>query len=249
MIETAVILAAGRGSRLKEITEDRPKGFIVLNKLPIIEESILKLFDAGMRKIFIGTGYHSEKYDDLAKKYANVTCIRNELFATSGSMYTLYRMKEYIGEDFLLLESDLIYDRYGLDQVITSPWPDTLLTSGRTNSGDEAYVEIDQKNCLVNVSKDPKQLGCIYSELVGISKISLHTFQNLCTFAEKTYQADLMLDYEYALVGIARKTDIHVLKVDDFTWSEIDDKKQLDRARNVIYPKISEREGHGKNQA
>ncbi len=249
MIETAVILAAGRGSRLKEITDDRPKGFIVLNELPIIEESILKLIDAGMRKIYIGTGYHSEKYDDLAKEYdVTVTCIRNELYATSGSMYTLYRMKEQIKEDFLLLESDLIYDRHGLDQVIRSPWPDTLLTSGRTNSGDEAYVEINQKNCLVNVSKDPNQLGCIYSELVGISKISRCTFHKLCAFAEQSFQTNFMLDYEFALVGIATETDIHVLKIDDFIWSEIDDKEQLKRARNLIYPKISEREGHEKNQ-
>jgi 2-aminoethylphosphonate-pyruvate transaminase len=247
MIDTAIILAAGRGSRLKEITKDRPKGFIVLNQKPIIEESIIKLFQAGIENIIIGTGYCSEKYDELAKKYSHISCVKNALYAKSGSMYTLYNIRDHIQNDFLLLESDLIYDKAGLNLLIKSPWPDTILTSGKTNANDEAYVEIDDKNCLVNVSKDPTKLENIYSELIGISKISYPTFEKLCIFAEKSFQNDLMLDYEYALVGIAPSTDIHVLKFEDFTWSEIDDEGQLTRARNLIYPKILKCESHEKN--
>jgi len=247
MIDTAIILAAGRGSRLKEITKDRPKGFIIINQKPIIEESIIKLFEAGIKHIIIGTGYYFEKYNELAETYSHVICVKNELYAKSGSMYTLYNMRDYILTDFLLLESDLIYERIGLDLLIKSPWPDTLLTSGKTNSSDEGYVEINDNNCLVNVSKDPTKLENIHSEMVGISKISYPTFQKLCTFAEKSFWQDLMLDYEYALVGIARDTDIHILKIEDFIWSEIDDEAQLIRAQNVIYPKILKGESNEKN--
>jgi 2-aminoethylphosphonate-pyruvate transaminase len=247
MIDTAIILAAGRGSRLKEITRDQPKGFIVFDQKPIIEESIIKLFGSGIKHIIIGTGYYSEKYDELAGKYSSISCVKNELYAESGSMYTLYNLRDHIRQDFLLLESDLIYDKAGLDLLINSPWPDILLTSGKTNASDEAFVEINDRKCLVNVSKDPAKLGNIYSELIGISKISYPTFVKLCAFADKSFHKDLMLDYEYALVGIARDTDIHVAKIEDFIWSEIDDEAQLTRARNVIYPKILKRESHEKN--
>jgi 2-aminoethylphosphonate-pyruvate transaminase len=247
MIETAVILAAGRGSRLKEITDDRPKGFIVLNKIPIIEESIQKLYKVGIKRIFIGTGYHSEQYDELAKKYPAVTCIKNDLYSSSGSMYTLFLMRDWVRDDFLLLESDLIYERCALENVLASQWADTVLTSGRTGSGDEAFVEVDQDYLLVNVSKDPTALTTIYSELVGISKISGPTYRKLCRFAEKEFLKNTMLDYEYALVGIAKETEIHVQKIDDLIWSEIDDKDQLNRAKNIVYPKLLKREKDEKN--
>jgi 2-aminoethylphosphonate-pyruvate transaminase len=247
MIDTAIILAAGRGSRLKELTRDKPKGFIRIAQMPIIEESIVKLFESGIEHIIIGTGYCSEKYEELAEKYPRVSCVKNEKYAQSGSMYTLYNMRDSIRKGFLLLESDLIYDKAGLKLLIQSPWEDALLTSGRTNASDEAYVEINARNCLVNVSKDPTKLHNIYSELIGISKISYPTFEKLCTFAGDMFQTGLMLDYEYALVGIAPDTDIRVLKIEDFVWTEIDDEAQLTRARNIIYPKILERERHEKN--
>jgi 2-aminoethylphosphonate-pyruvate transaminase len=243
MIDVAIILAAGRGTRLKGITKDRPKGFIVLDKKPIIEESIIKLFEAGIKNIIIGTGYRAEQYDKLARKYSRVICVKNELYATSGSMYTLYTMRDSIHSDVLLLESDLIYEKTGLNRLIQSPWPDTLLTSGKTNAGDEGYVEINENNCFVNISKDPTKLKHIHSEMIGISKISYPTIQKLCTFAEESYRKDLMLDYEYALVGIAADTDIHIVKIEDFIWSEIDDEAQLKRAQQIIYPEILNREG------
>ncbi len=248
MIDTAIILAAGRGSRLKEFTKDRPKGFITLDKKPIIEESVLKLFDAGIKNIIIGTGYLSQKYDELEWKYPFISCVMNDHYAKSGSMYTLYTMREHIHKDFLLLESDLIYDKCGLARLLEAPWPDTLLTSGRTHAGDEAYVEINDRHCLVNISKDSGKLANIYSELIGISRISYPTFKKLCAFAEVAFQKDLMLDYEYALVGIAHDTDIHVLKIEDFIWSEIDNQAQFTRARNIIYPKIQKSETHGEGK-
>jgi 2-aminoethylphosphonate-pyruvate transaminase len=247
MIDTAVILAAGLGSRLKKIISDRPKGFLILGKETIVEESILKLFNAGIKNIIIGTGFQSEKYEELVAKYPNILCVKNDVYQNSGSMYTLYNMRDRITSDFLLLESDLIFEKKGIEYLLKTSWPDVILTSGMTHSHDEVFVEINGNNLLVNMSKDPNQLKRIYSELVGISKISYLTFQKLCSFAENAFQKDLMLDYEYALVGIADDTSIYVKKFEKFLWYEIDDEKQLNQARNVIYPQIIRRDKDEKN--
>ena len=109
-IRQAVILAAGMGSRLKGTIEEKPKGFLQFGNKSIIEESITKLIGVGITKIVIVTGYHSEYYDMLKEKYPFVVTIKNQDFDKTGSMYSLFTAKKLIESDFLLLESDLIYE-------------------------------------------------------------------------------------------------------------------------------------------
>lgn len=244
MIQIAVILAAGLGSRLPEVTKDRPKGFLTIGDMPIIEESILKLIDCGIENILIGTGYKAEYYDELSSRYPQVTCIYNELYATTGSMYTLYMMKDVIIGEFLLLESDLIYDKEGLRELLQSQLPDVILTSGITHSDDEVYVEVTIDDCLANMSKDKRQLRSVHSELVGISKISYITYQKMCEYARQFFQNNLSLEYEQALVSLAQNVNISVLKIEGYVWTEIDNSFHLSRAKD-IYKQIQRRENDG----
>ena len=77
MIKQAVILAGGMGTRLKDITKEMPKGFLVIDEIPIVEQSIQKLIASGIEEIIIGTGHCNEWYDDLAKKYHIIKTIKN----------------------------------------------------------------------------------------------------------------------------------------------------------------------------
>jgi 2-aminoethylphosphonate-pyruvate transaminase len=245
MIKTAVILAAGMGTRLKEKTQNRPKGFLIFDGKPLIEHSVTKLLAAGIEKIIIGTGHLAEIYNAFAAQYPQVECIINPHYENTGSMFTLYNLKELITDNFLLLESDLLYDKRGLQFLIDDPHPDVILASGLTHSNDEVYIEIDMKNYLVNMSKHKKELKNHHAELVGITKLSYTTFQQLCQFAAAEFKSNPKLDYEYALVGIAQQKKIQVKKIDDYVWCEIDDAGHLTRALNIIYPQIKERESSG----
>ena len=108
MIATAVIMAAGMGTRFGEQTELKPKGFIPFKGKPMVIRAIETMFDAGIEKIIIGTGYHKEWYEALEKEYpGKVQCVFSPRFAETNSMYTLWNCREAIGEDdFLLFESD-----------------------------------------------------------------------------------------------------------------------------------------------
>ena len=242
-IETAVILAAGLGSRLKDRTKAKPKGFVEIDNKAIVERSIEKLIDAGISTIIIGTGYLSEHYDRLKDKYPQIITCRSTRYAETGSMFTLYNLRKLVKGDFLLLESDLLYDRSGLKELMNDARPDIILASGKTGSNDEVYIEADDNNNLVNMSKNMNDLAQISGELVGISKISLLTFDKMLAYAETQFEhGGNQFHYENGFVGISSDVGIYIKRIEDYRWCEIDDEDHLNRALTLIYPRIVEAE-------
>lgn len=243
MIKTAVILAAGCGSRISSKTKGKPKGFLSVGEDSIVEQSIGKLISCGIDQIIVGTGYGNEQYETLAKANPFVRCEYNGKYAESGSMYTLYRLKKYLpDDDFLLLESDLLYEINSLKVLINDRCENVILASGRTESGDEVYIEADGNNNLVNMSKNQGNLSVIYGELVGLTKLSNTAYEHMCQYAEMVFRENLKLEYEDALVGVSKAIEIKVNRINELAWCEIDDENHLQRAIDQVYPRIVERE-------
>ena len=239
-MKTAAILAAGMGTRLGDELNDRPKGFLELGDRPIAEESVQRLSDAGVERIVIVTGYGAEHYEQLAARYPNlIETVHNAEFANSGSMYSLFCARQQLeGETFLLLESDLIYERRALDVIIGPDQPDAILLSGPTGAGDEVYVE-SRDGMLVSMSKHRDALGPeVVGELVGISKISRGLFGLMLNIAEDQFEKSLQFDYENCLVAAARNWAVACPVINGLVWAEIDDAAHLERARTEVYPKL-----------
>lgn len=240
MITTAVILAAGRGTRLAELGTKIPKGFICLGTQPIIAESIGRLRHAGITHIVIVTGHLDEHYRTLAESLGSgIELVHNARFAESGSMYSLFAARQSIvGQDFLLLESDLIYEQRSLSVLFDHASENQLLCSGATGSGDEVYVE-SVGNRLVNLSKCRDALGPqIIGELVGITRISAPLYHDMLASAEVHFRHSLRMEYEQALAAVSGGQAIECRLISDLLWAEIDDVNHLERARNHIYPRI-----------
>lgn len=236
-IETAVFLAAGLGSRLKEFGEAKPKGFLEIEGKSLIEQSVNRLLNVGINKFYFGTGHLDHIYKAFAANY-NASCIKNKIYADTGSMYTLFNMRDEIKDDFILLEADLLYDQSGLEALLLDDHSDAILASGKTNSGDEVYIETDDNSNLVNLSKNPGILNKIDCELVGISKVSYNTYRRMCNIAERMFHANPKLDYEYVFVAFSKSSPMFVKKIENYVWCEIDDEKQYKRATEKIYPNI-----------
>ena len=239
-MKTAVILAAGMGTRLRTAHVDMPKGFIELGGKPIIEQSIARLEQAGIRDIVIVTGYAAEYYHKLAVRYdGTIRIVHNPDYAESGSMYSLFCARDVIDDDFLLLESDIVYESRALDVLIDLESPDAVLLSGPTHAGDEVYIEAPN-GLLLNMSKDQSVLGSVAGELVGISKIShsLHGYMN--HLAREQFNDSYYYDYETdCLVAAARNWEIVCPLVPDLVWAEIDDPAHLERARKEVWPRLN----------
>jgi len=240
-LNTAVILAAGLGSRFNKKSFERPKGFIEFGGRPIIERSICNLRSVGISRIIIGTGYLSKYYEALEDKQS-IFCVKNNYFANTGSFFTLYNLNNYLQEDFLLLESDILYEKRALTVLLNHLKSDVILASGKTCSGDEVFIEVDEDICLLALSKSQNDLSNVYGELVGISKISLDTYQLLSEWAKKNLKKAKKIHYEGALAEISDKKDIFVEKIEDLVWTEIDTDEHYRRAFDYVYPKLLKKE-------
>jgi 2-aminoethylphosphonate-pyruvate transaminase len=209
-VTTAVILAAGQGTRLREHVADYPKGFLRIGERPIVEESVLRLAAHGITRVVIVTGYAAGYYEELARARAPlVETVHNAEFAASGSMYSLYCARALVREPFLLLESDLVYEPRALVELLDHPADDAILLSGPTGAGDEVYVEA-RDGRLVGMSKDRARLGPeVAGELVGISKISAALFGVMQRIAATAFARSLKFDYETdCFVAAARERAI-----------------------------------------
>ena len=242
MIRQAVIVAGGLGSRFGDKTKLMPKGFIEIEGTPMVERSVQKLIAAGIEEIIIGTGHCSQYYDELAKKYHVIKTVRNDNYANTSSMGTLEVCVPYITGDFILLESDLIYDAVGLKVLQNEERSNVILASGKSNSHDEVYLAADANGVLTEVSKNKEIIPNPAGELVGITKISKTCLNKMMAYYKSS--PDLIkLDYESALKQVSAEGEsVYVHKIEYYAWTEIDDQDMLERAINEIYPRIKENE-------
>jgi len=233
MITTAVILAAGLGSRLRPYTDHHPKGFIPVHGTPIVIQSIEKLITLGVTRIIIGTGYMKSHYEALQVRYPQVTCVENPDYEVTGSMATLACCQQAIGSDgFLLLESDLVYPQYALSALMSVDFPTVMLGSGMTQSGDEVYIQYDAQFRLQKLSKKPDELDHISAELVGINKISTVMLTQMVDYFNQANQPKLDYEGTMALIG-AENQSVYVHKIDDLPWCEVDTEDHLKRAHQL----------------
>ena len=237
MVKTAVIMAAGMGTRFGNMTETRPKGFIKAGDMSMIERSIATLHACGIRRIVIGTGYHREWFEELAQRTEGIECVFSPRYAETNSMFTLYWLRETIGaDDFLLLESDLVFERQVIIALMECPKPDVMLITPVTKFQDQYYVEADTQHVLRNCSTDADALN-YEGELVGIHKLSNSFYQQMCDDYAQKVEEQPKLGYEYQLLHMSQNgCPVHVLCVPGLKWYEIDDAADLAYAEEHVVP-------------
>ncbi|MEW6690422.1 MAG: NTP transferase domain-containing protein, partial [Pseudomonadota bacterium] len=209
-IELAVILAAGEGIRLGELGTRIPKGLIRLGRMPIIEESILRLRHAGVRRVLVVTGHLAGQLAYLEQRYpALVRLLHHEGYRAGGSLATLLRAAAHADGDFFLLESDLVYEQRALDLGRARGSGNLILVSGETRAGDEVWVEAAADLRLLAMAKDRRRLGRgVLGELTGISVLRAASLPALQACARALLAARAAVDYEEGLVALAAREPV-----------------------------------------
>ena len=228
-------MAAGLGTRFGQMTEKMPKGFVPFKGEPMVVHSIKTLIDCGINRIIIGTGYKKEAYEALKNTFPQIECVFSPRYAETNSMYTLYNTREAIGEDdFILLESDLVFEKEAITSLQECPYNNAMLISPVTKFQDQYYVEMDENCVLTNCSTDKTQINPS-GELVGIHKLSNRFFKKMCSEYEKIVDEKPKLGYEYQLLYMSQHVQpMNVLKVEGLQWYEIDDIDDLKFAEENI---------------
>jgi choline kinase len=236
MVTTAVIMAAGLGTRFGDMTTEIPKGFIKAGEKPMIVRSIETLLDSGIERIIIGTGFKKELYENLSGEYPEIECVFSPGYASTNSMYTLWNCRQAIGdEDFLVLESDLVFEKRAIDDLLHNHHENVMLCADVTKFQDSYYLEFNQNQELVNCSVNENDLK-VCGEMVGIHKLSNSFYKKLCSYYSTIVHEKPKMGYEFALLHLAQTLEpIHVHMIPGLVWYEIDDYEDLVFAeRNII---------------
>lgn len=232
-IKQAVILAAGEKKIFK-----KPVSFLDLEDGKIIDRFINILKLNGIEKIVIVTGYKSEYFEEYVKD-KNIILVKNEKYKWTGTMHSLAMVKDVINDDFILLENDMIFEESAIEQILKDKNRNCMLITSESGSGDEALVEI-RDGYVYKMSKDIHQFNKIDGEMIGISKISYEVFNKMLELFKDNKNP--YLNYEYALMDIARDYKVGYIKPDNLVWTEIDIQEHYERAIKYIYPKLKRKE-------
>ena len=174
----AIILAAGMGKRLKELTRDNTKCMIKVNGVTLIERMLQQIDTHHLERIIIVVGYEGEKL----KEYINtlsiatpIVFVENPYFDQTNNIYSLYLAKDYLTEkDTLLFESDLIFEDAVIDRLIENPYPSLALVAKFESWMDGTVVTLDENN---NIKRfiSPKQFS--FEEIPGYYKtVNIYKF-------------------------------------------------------------------------
>ena len=201
----------------------------------MIIRSIETLLSCGIERIILGTGYNKEAYEALQADFPQIETCFSPRYADTNSMYTLYNTRDVIGDDsFLLLESDLVFERKAILSLLDDEFPDVMLVSSLTKFQDQYYVEYDCNHILTSCSVDKDALEA-KGELVGIHKLSNTFYRRMCADYATILESQPKLGYEYELLRMSRSVSpVRVLRVEGLKWYEIDDEADLSYAEEHI---------------
>lgn len=233
-VKEAVILAAGKSKGIKI-----PVGALKIDETEIIKRTIDILRNNGIEKIIIVCGYEKDYLKEILKNDSNILWVDNDKYKWTGTMYSLSLAKNYLSDDFILVENDLVFESNSIREIIRNKNRDCLLITNESGSGDEAFVQL-KNNYLFKMAKDIHQFNRIDGEMIGISKISFKLFNMMFTEFEKNINP--YLNYEYMILDISRDYKVPCLKIDDLIWGEIDNLKQYDYISNYLYQRIKRKE-------
>lgn len=232
----AAILAAGFGSRLRPLTDDRPKALIPLAGQPIIGHALEALAEAGVDSVVIVAGYARAALVEYlgARKRPAVTVVDNPAYATTNTLASLLCAAPMLAGDFLLLDGDLVFDRAVLPALIA---PGTRLAIDRARPLDDDAVKVAlDGNRIVSVGKTLAPQWTPVAESIGIAKIDAATAGRLCSVGRRLLAAGAaQAYYEAAFQELIEAGAVFApADITGRNWVEIDDHDDLARAESLF---------------
>ncbi|MEH7120960.1 NTP transferase domain-containing protein [Neobacillus vireti] len=233
-IKQAVILAAGSRKDFHQ-----PAGLMEIDGTSLLKRNLEILQENGIHHIVIVTGYQPEAFEEHPE-FQQLQFVHNPKYKWTGSMASLAAAFDYISEDFLLVEDDILIEERAIKEMLAHPQRDCVLISNESGSGDEAFVEI-KNGYLYKVSKDLHQFNRVDGEMIGISKLSYEVYSKMVSEYNASNK-NPYLNYEYMLLDISRHYNIGYLKMHNLIWGEIDTWDHYTTIKEKTYPMLMRKE-------
>lgn len=241
-----MILAAGMGKRLKDLTKDNTKCMVKVNGVSLIERMLSQLDQLNLSRIVIVVGYKG----DLLKSYIQglsvktpITYVENPIYDQTNNIYSLFLARDYLCQaDTLLLESDLIFEDTVLNEIINDPRDSLALVDKYESWMDGTVVRLRSDDSIYDFTSSRKMdfsNSWKYYKTVNIykfsKKFSEHTY---VPFLEAYCQALGRNEYYEQVLKVITMLEnpgIYAKRLPAGSkWYEIDDAQDLDIAQSIF---------------
>lgn len=237
MTAKAIILAAGRGSRMREMTNDRPKGLVELASKPLISWQINALRNAGINKVIIVTGYRG----DQLEPYADRT-VRNEDWANTNMVYSLFCAAAEIDGPVIISYSDIVYAPSVVKKLMAVPGETALsydkdwlsLWQRRFDDplSDAESFRITDKDLITEIGSKATSPSDIEGQYMGLLRFSPQTVQAILSVT--TEEERLKMDMTSLLMRLINAGHpIHGAAIAG-GWCEVDSMSDLRVAQELV---------------
>lgn len=242
----AIILAAGMGRRLGDLTKGHTKCMVEVNGSTLIDRAIQQLSKLNLTRLVLVVGYKGkelkEYIGDRYKDILKIEYIENPIYDRTNNIYSLALAKDVLCEDdSILLESDLIFEDSILEMLVNHPDPNLALVAKYETWMDGTMVRIDSERNIVNFV--PKAAFRYEDVDVYYKTVNIYKFSK--DFAQKEYvpfldaYSKVMGNNEYyeqvlRVITMVHNSTLKALDIEDKKWYEIDDIQDLDIASAIF---------------
>ena len=190
-ITTALLLAAGMGSRLFPLTKSSPKCLTLVNEKSILERLVENLKKQGFKRLVIVTGYKNECIVDFLGSRSgdmSIEYIYSPLYRTTNNIYSLWMARNIINEPFVLLESDLVLNTSLLNEMV---FPDKMAVAKMEPWLNGTTVSLNKQN---QVTKFHKGTTDSYTDI-------RYKTVNIYSFSSSSWRAVVKKLNQYIAMG------------------------------------------------
>jgi L-glutamine-phosphate cytidylyltransferase len=187
---TAIILAAGRGSRLHPYTENCPKSLTEFGGTSLIERQISTLRSQGVDDIIIATGYKCEMFT-----LPGVRKVHNPDWGTTNMVETLFCGENLFGDDLIVTYGDIIYEPRVLRALLTSPHQISVVIDSAWRSywehrfddplSDAESLRLDEASRIIDIGSEVDDIDDIQAQYIGLMRFCGGGVQTLKNIRDK----------------------------------------------------------------
>ncbi len=248
----AVILAAGMGKRLKNLTKNNTKCMVRVNGITLIERMLRQIDAQHLSRIIIVVGYEGAKLIDYIATLdvqTSIMFVNNPIYDKTNNIYSLALAKDWlIKDDTILFESDLIFEDDVLNTLLSDPRENLALVDKYESWMDGTCVKLGVDDSIESFIPGKKfQFKELkeYYKTVNLYKFSKEFSQKYYVPFLDAYQSALgENEYYEQVLRVITMLDEPVIKAKRLNgqkWYEIDDIQDLDIAESIFTPDEDER--------
>lgn len=235
-VRKAIILAAGEGSRLRPLTDDRPKCLLEVGSRTLIDHQVDTLHRCGISDVIVVVGYCGDQIRQHLGGRARY--VNNERYERTNSLYSLWLAREELVTGTLILNSDVLALPVLFDRLLNSPAPDAILVErGQGFEPEDMKVTLNGSR-VIDFGKHLSRERA-HAHNVGVAKFSKEGAARLAGCLERLVATGHEHDWvPVAFRDFASHWPLTAVATDGLPWIEIDYVQDLTRARLKIGPAI-----------